>query len=51
VKLSRTPGSVQCPPPAFNEHADEILSEAGFSAQEVAQLRKAGVVTSERKKR
>ena len=44
VKLSATPGEVRRVPPEFNQHADEILAEAGFSAQEIADLRRQEVV-------
>ena len=44
VKLSRTPGKVRRPPPQFNQHVDEILAESGFSADEIAGLRRQGVV-------
>jgi len=30
------------PAPALGQHTDEILSEAGFSAAEIAELRRAG---------
>ncbi len=39
VKLSETPGTVRRPPPRFDEHADEILTEAGFNRQEIDALR------------
>ena len=44
VKLSATPGEVRRVPPEFNQHADEILAEAGFSAEEIADLRRQEVV-------
>ncbi len=44
VKLSATPGAVRRVPPEFNQHADEILAEAGFSAEEIADLRRQKVV-------
>jgi formyl-CoA transferase len=44
VKLSATPGSIRRPPPQFDQHADQILAEAGFSAEEIAALRSQQVV-------
>ncbi|MEZ5652019.1 MAG: CoA transferase [Burkholderiaceae bacterium] len=44
VVLSRTPASMQCAAPEWGEHADEILAEAGYSADEIAQMRADGVV-------
>jgi crotonobetainyl-CoA:carnitine CoA-transferase CaiB-like acyl-CoA transferase len=35
---------VRRPPPQFNQHVDEILAESGFSADEIAGLRRQGVV-------
>ena len=45
VKLSRTPGGIQGPPPAIGEHTDEVLTSLlGLSAEEIAALRAAEVV-------
>jgi CoA:oxalate CoA-transferase len=45
VKLSRTPGGIQGPPPALGQHTDEVLTALlGLSAQEIAGLRAAEVV-------
>ena len=49
VKLSRTPGGLRRKPPRFGEHADEVLGERGFSAEEVAGLRAAGVLADRRR--
>ena len=38
------PPSVQRPPPKLGEHTDEVLSEVGYSADEVSALRDAGLI-------
>ena len=42
VKLSRTPGDPSRPAPAFGEHTEEVLREAGYSAEEVAAMLESG---------
>jgi crotonobetainyl-CoA:carnitine CoA-transferase CaiB-like acyl-CoA transferase len=42
IKLSRTPGDAARPAPALGEHTEQVLGEAGFSDQEVAELLGAG---------
>jgi len=45
VKLDRTPGGIQGPPPVLGEHTDDVLSRLlGLSAGGIAALRKAEVV-------
>jgi crotonobetainyl-CoA:carnitine CoA-transferase CaiB-like acyl-CoA transferase len=45
VKLSDTPGAMQCPPPALGAHTDTVLTrDLGVPAAEVAALRAAGIV-------
>jgi alpha-methylacyl-CoA racemase len=45
VKLSRTPGDAsRGPGPALGEHSEAILHEAGYSAQEIAELLSTGAV-------
>ena len=41
-KFSDTPGSVRTTGPVRGEHTDEVLGEAGLSADEIAALREAG---------
>jgi crotonobetainyl-CoA:carnitine CoA-transferase CaiB-like acyl-CoA transferase len=42
VKMSRTPGDPTRPAPAFGEHTDEVLTEAGYSAEEIAAMVESG---------
>ena len=44
VRLSRTPSRVERHPPAVGEHTDEVLRELGCSAEEIAELRREGVL-------
>jgi alpha-methylacyl-CoA racemase len=42
VKLSRTPGDPSRPAPAFGEHTEAVLREAGYTAEEVAAMIESG---------
>ncbi len=42
VTLSRTPGRIRRPPPHLGEHSEEVLNEAGLSADEVEALLRSG---------
>jgi crotonobetainyl-CoA:carnitine CoA-transferase CaiB-like acyl-CoA transferase len=42
VKLSRTPADPTRPAPAFGEHTEQVLAEAGYSAEEVAAMLASG---------
>ncbi len=42
--LSRTPGSIRLPAPTHGEHTDEVLRELGYSADDIAGLRRDKVV-------
>jgi CoA:oxalate CoA-transferase len=44
VKLSATPAQLRRPAPQLGEHTDEVLDELGYSAAQIAALRRAGVV-------
>jgi formyl-CoA transferase len=44
VRLTATPGAPAGPSPELGAHTDAILAEAGLSAPEIAELRRAGVV-------
>jgi formyl-CoA transferase/CoA:oxalate CoA-transferase len=45
VKLSATPPNVSRRAPQLGEHTDEVLTEAGFSAAEIATLRAACAIS------
>ncbi|HXR60368.1 MAG TPA: CoA transferase, partial [Solirubrobacterales bacterium] len=42
VKLGRTPADPTRPAPAFGEHTDEVLAEAGYSPEEIEALKASG---------
>jgi crotonobetainyl-CoA:carnitine CoA-transferase CaiB-like acyl-CoA transferase len=44
VKLVDTPASVRIPPPLLGEHNDQILTELGYSPDEIQSLRSSGAV-------
>jgi crotonobetainyl-CoA:carnitine CoA-transferase CaiB-like acyl-CoA transferase len=44
VALSRTPASITAPLSDKGAHSDDVLAEAGFTDEEIAQLRKTGVI-------
>ena len=44
IKLSATPPTYRKPPPLLGEHTDEVLQEAGLSADEIAKLKEDGTV-------
>jgi crotonobetainyl-CoA:carnitine CoA-transferase CaiB-like acyl-CoA transferase len=44
IKLDETPGSVRLPPPALGEQTDEVLSQLGYSMEEIARFRASGIV-------
>ncbi len=45
VKFSRTPGDPnRAPGPVLGEHTDEVLEAAGYSAEEIAEMKEAGAV-------
>jgi succinyl-CoA---D-citramalate CoA-transferase len=43
-KLSSSPGAIRSTAPALGEHTDAVLREAGYSAAEIAELRKNGIL-------
>ena len=46
LKLAATPPSVRRPPPLLGQHNEEILSELGYSLEDVTRLRSDGVIGS-----
>ncbi|MBI3785417.1 MAG: CoA transferase [Deltaproteobacteria bacterium] len=44
IKLSETPASLRSAPPGFGEHTDSVLRGLGLAAQEIAVLRRDGVI-------
>ena len=44
VKMSRTPGGLRAPGPVLGEHTREVLTAAGYSDAEIAELEEAGAV-------
>ena len=44
IKLSETPAENRCKAPELGEHSDEILTELGYSQEEIEELRKTGII-------
>ncbi|MBM3188156.1 MAG: CoA transferase [Chloroflexi bacterium] len=44
LHLSETPPSYRLPPPLLGQHTDEILSDLGYTREEIEALRQAGAV-------
>jgi len=44
VRLTRTPGGIRQRPPTIGEHTTEILTELGYDAAAIADLRARAVV-------
>ena len=43
-RLEGTPGALRAPAPKLGEHTDEVLKEIGFTAEQIADLRKNGTL-------
>ncbi len=44
LRLSETPPDIRRAPASFGEHTEEVLGELGFNADQIEELKKAGVV-------
>ena len=44
VDMSRTPPSIERPPPVLGEHTEEILKSLSYDGETIAQLREKGVI-------
>ena len=44
IRMDRTPPSVRRHPPILGEHTDEVLSEAGLTSEDIADLRRDGII-------
>jgi crotonobetainyl-CoA:carnitine CoA-transferase CaiB-like acyl-CoA transferase len=44
VDMSRTPPSIERPPPTLGEHTEEILAELGYHNGAIAELRKNQII-------
>jgi alpha-methylacyl-CoA racemase len=42
IKLGRTPGEADNPAPALGEHTEEILREAGYSEEQIGEMKETG---------
>lgn len=47
LRFSATPGPIRRPPPLLGEHTGEVLAEAGYTAAEIAALRRQGLIGGE----
>jgi crotonobetainyl-CoA:carnitine CoA-transferase CaiB-like acyl-CoA transferase len=46
MRFSATPGDIRSGPPGVGDHTDDVLSEAGYSSEEIASLRDDGAMGS-----
>jgi formyl-CoA transferase len=51
IRFDRTKASLRLVPPTYSQHADEILTEFGYSTDDIAALRAKGIVCGPERKR
>jgi crotonobetainyl-CoA:carnitine CoA-transferase CaiB-like acyl-CoA transferase len=44
IKMKGTPGTIRRPPPELGQHNDEVLTELGYGAQAIDDMRREGVI-------
>ncbi len=44
IKFSRTPAQMHSAPPSFGQDGDAVLGDAGYTQEQIAQLRREGIV-------
>jgi formyl-CoA transferase len=44
VDMSRTPPSIDRPPPVLGEHTEEILASLGYDSEKISSLRNQGAI-------
>jgi len=44
ARFEKTPGQIESPPPKLSAHTDEILSQAGYSEDEIKEFKKQGII-------
>jgi crotonobetainyl-CoA:carnitine CoA-transferase CaiB-like acyl-CoA transferase len=44
VRLNRTPASVATTAPAWGQHTEEVMAEAGYGPGEIEELKRQGVL-------
>lgn len=49
IKFSRTPGGTRRPPPKFAQDSTEVLTQHGYSKEEIAALQRDGVLHTKRR--
>ncbi|MGD0779523.1 MAG: CoA transferase [Dehalococcoidales bacterium] len=50
VKLKKTPGKPQGPPPLLGQHTEEILLKLGYKPKDITELEKQGIIRTNKKK-